>query len=1237
MKKVVRLALLLGIVLFALAGCKNTYTPPVQDGYGLVNVTVGLPESAGIPDSRTIAPDIGIFTKYVLSFEGPAVAYPPPPAPQEITGTSTSVQLIPGEWTITVTAYVGDVAAAIGSAVVNVFKDGTHPVNILLAPIENIEDGIFSYSITIPGGTSVATLNITLGGVNVDGFPINLVAGLNEDDVDLAPGQYLVFVTLTKNQKNAGGTDALHIYSEQTSELVLVYDDDAFEDPVTLGYDLSDSLTVPVRYAPVTDFLIDRAQFTGTVVWQTAAGAPAGDFFDADTVYRAVITIEAKPGFTFVGVGYDAFEYDDVTLVISPLGVLTVTFPATEEEDLGSLNISLGFNYGAVTVGGSDGVNILFWEDDPNELVLTISGYTDVSWYVDGNSIPVGTGNTVTLDATSYNVGPHSVSFVGYRDGNLYGQAVPFYVMISPIIRNTTDLSQLILEVKQELKGIVPADAGTGISSSLFWAPTPFVETVNEKIAEAEEIINLLGGFGRSLLPIDVGAVSKAFMALNASIEIVNDWKLPGGTINHYFRADPGLGQQFVPAARSTNVWSRRSSPADNRIPSNSGTFEVIPYPFADGDAGTGDLLRINYVHNGTNTFGGMSLSTALTPSVTLAAGNQLQFTLYYTRDAAGKYMRFETWAGTGTANRTQSYIRTDNLRDIYHLNPEWIGSYNGQTWFKQEFNVNIGQTGSVSSFHFELHGETSRPAESGILMLGDISVRRLDTSQAPLPMQTNNQSQSVVTPIRSKYNTENGLFPVGGITGTMSGIRTRHLSIFTGENNLKPGSIHNTGPSWLRSINNTALGSTNGNGLNEYSFPTSTYQSIRDATGDYLSHGHVMAWYNQSPSWMTRIQPATLPRGYTGDTNFYGLGNSVTESNLRTTSVEMARRVQYNHIMYTMRHFITSSTKYGSSASRGPIPFHSWDILNEEIHESRHSDIIPVNPNEWKTALKHTNWLVAMSDNLVNGEDVAEHYIYLLFKYAHMAAPNEQMIQKIEDNWDNPAVIPDWMKTDGHLDDLRDITFASTLPLFVYNDYSTNVYSKARVTYNMAKELNTRWLTDPLYDGRNLIQVMGLQGHDTLSPTLASDNQRTVAMYASLIDEGLLDLVGFSELDIKLSTAAPGGGALAPAQLNVRQSDALGYQYALLYHMFAKFAPYFSHVVHWGVQGAGWGDSYLLFDNSGNANAGYYGMMDPVKWVTGHSYLDEYFTGSDGIREWDKVQFGYEIDLCPGLGVYVH
>ncbi|NOV02362.1 endo-1,4-beta-xylanase [Paenibacillus planticolens] len=697
--------------------------------------------------------------------------------------------------------------------------------------------------------------------------------------------------------------------------------------------------------------------------------------------------------------------------------------------------------------------------------------------------------------------------------------------------------------------------------------------------------------------------------------------KIKADGSNPYFRLDPGPGKTPVKITAPTNVWTSRT-PLDNRVPADfaGGTYKMIPYPFADSQ-GKADVLQINYVHNGKTIFGGMSLQSPMSPSVDVPAGSTIEFDVYYPKSAQGKFMR---WRIRNAGSDIDTYLRE---YEYNNLNPDWIGSYNGETWLLKHTSI-TATTGTSSNFILELHGETGRPAETGILLVANIKITAPDPNGVALPNVINKENQSVVTPLKNVYNRQNGTFMVGTIgTGAVTGTRANHYEIFVDGNNLKADGTHPRGPSWLKSVTGEALsGATTTPGVGEYSFPTSSYQAIRDSgtPGQYKSHAHVLAWYNQAPAWMRQMIPATLPLGYNGTTDYYGLGNGVTTT--VKVDKEMARRVQFNHTMYVMRHFLTTDTKYGSSVSRGVIPFNSWDVLNEEVHESRHSETIPADPNSWRQTLKNTNWLSAMSDDLIGG-DISEHYIYLLFKNAHIAAPNAKMAAAYKANYAN---LPEYMKLDGHDNGGSiDAYIVNDPPKLTYNDYDISNRTKARTVYNMVRALNTAWLSDPLYDGRPLIEDIGIQGHDSIGKTLASDNQYAMALYASLIDEGLLSGIAYSELDLKMPTTTPGGGAVAPAALNVRQSDALGYQYALMYKLFNRFAPYIDHIISWGVAGSGWQGSYVLFDSQSNANAGYYGAVNPDKFVRGHSYLDDFFAG-----EYEKLQKSYAIDLGD-LGIY--
>jgi hypothetical protein len=100
---------------------------------------------------------------------------------------------------------------------------------------------------------------------------------------------------------------------------------------------LSEYVTAAVGgQTPNTDS-IDDQQYTGTVEWVKADDS--SEFtgtFEAGTKYKAKVTLTAKTGWTFTGVGADAFSYKDknTNVDLTPInaansGTVYITFPAT--------------------------------------------------------------------------------------------------------------------------------------------------------------------------------------------------------------------------------------------------------------------------------------------------------------------------------------------------------------------------------------------------------------------------------------------------------------------------------------------------------------------------------------------------------------------------------------------------------------------------------------------------------------------------------------------------------------------------------------------------------------------------------------------------------------------------------------------------------------------------------------------------------------------------------------------
>jgi GH35 family endo-1,4-beta-xylanase len=701
-----------------------------------------------------------------------------------------------------------------------------------------------------------------------------------------------------------------------------------------------------------------------------------------------------------------------------------------------------------------------------------------------------------------------------------------------------------------------------------------------------------------------------------------------------YFRNDPGNVNELLSIyefdlQNNFDTWKAWRTNDGRILPNSASNFYLTENPF-----GNDNLIALSTFFDPAvagKSFGGFGMRAHINPAVTIKEKTYIEFDFYYPKSAYGKYMRFEVWsttsggegpqanAGLSGTKRTQIYIRSSEMEDANNINlNSRCGYYHNETWFKKTFRVATPVSGIKWEYlNIDLHTETGVKLSGDLLMIGNIRISQKDPGGQNIPDVENTKSFLQVDPIKGKYNGENGYFPVGTVgTGKTEpdSLRGYHFGIFVDENNLKP-EMHFSAPKWLKDEYPDFHFKSDNENI-EWLFPTDSYMDLKNSgkNGEYKVHGHCLAWNKQSPPWMRQVIPENIvSTEWKKDGLYYSYGINVARP-FQKVKKETARRVYFNHILCVMRHFMTTDAKYGSSEERGIIPFHSFDVVNMEIHESRHSEIVQNNMNEWKTALRNLSWLMAMTDN--DYDDIRQHYIYLLFKFAHIAVPNAQMAAKYKEGFNDPNVVPEYMKRDFHDDNGSiDSYINEKPPILVYNEYEIAGYSKTKIACNMIKEINTAWKADPLYDGRNLIECMGIQGHETVGPVMASKNQFSISVFAELIDKGLLDWICYSEVDMMQPDSAPGGAANAPEILNRKQADAIGYQYALLFKLFEKYKRYIDHVIIWSPYSTSWMNSYVLFDQNQMASQAYYAIMDTDRFIKGHSYLDEYFAG-----EYDKV-----------------
>jgi len=696
-----------------------------------------------------------------------------------------------------------------------------------------------------------------------------------------------------------------------------------------------------------------------------------------------------------------------------------------------------------------------------------------------------------------------------------------------------------------------------------------------------------------------------------------------------YFRKCPGNTGELLPVydfdlQNNFNAWKLWRTNDGRILPTGASSFFLVENPF-----GKGNLIVLSTSFDpvaAKKSFGGFGIRAPINPAVSINEKTYIEFDFYYPQNAGGKYMRFEIWsttsggegiqANTGLpgTNKSQIYIRSSEMEDANNVNlNSRCGYYKNETWYNKTLRAAVPVPGGKWEYlNIDLHTESGAKLSGDLLMIGNIRIIQKDSGGNVIPAVRNTKSFLQVDPVKKKYNPGNGYFLVGTAEIEKTepdSLKGYHFGIFLDKSNLKP-EMHYTAPKWLKEKYPDFQFKTNDENI-EWLFPTNDYLDVIKSgkKSEYKLHGHCLAWNHQSPPWMEQIIPENIDTiEWNKDGLYYSYGASATGPFIKIDK-ETARRIYFNHILCVLRHFMSTDAKYGSSKERGIIPFHSFDVVNIEIHENRHREIIQKNFNEWKTAMKNLSWLFAMTDN--DYEDIKQHYIYLLFKFAHIAVPNAQMAAVYKDGYRDSNIVPEYMKMDFHDDNGSiDAYVSEKPPILVYNEYEITGFSKTRVACNMIKELNTAWLSDPLYDGRNLIECMGIQGHETVSPNMASRNQSYISSFAGLIDNDLLDWICYSEIDMRQSDSAPGGGARAPEILNQEQADTIGYQYALLFKLFEKYKNYIDHVIIWSPYGESYMNSYVLFDQNQMASQAYYAIMDPDRFIKGHSYLDKYFAG---------------------------
>lgn len=242
------------------------------------------------------------------------------------------------------------------------------------------------------------------------------------------------------------------------------------------------------------------------------------------------------------------------------------------------------------------------------------------------------------------------------------------------------------------------------------------------------------------------------------------------------------------------------------------------------------------------------------------------------------------------------------------------------------------------------------------------------------------------------------------------------------------------------------------------------------------------------------------------------------------------------------MQTFITQAITHFDSPN-----FMSWDVVNEAFDDNTAN----FNGTDWRTGLrKNSPWYIAYENGADkdNGESGAD-YIYDAFVFAHLAQAE----------------------------------IGSTAKLY-YNDYN-ETYKYEQIA-QMVEDLNAKWEQDERYDGRLLIEGIGMQSHFWIGQNPGVEEEEVVTAIERFIETGAT--IAVSELDIPY---ANNNGYHLDDERQAFQAE----QYATLFGIYKQYADHIERVTFWGNadsmswRGAG---MPLLFDNSYRPKKAFYELL---------------------------------------------
>ncbi|MCL2578057.1 MAG: endo-1,4-beta-xylanase [Defluviitaleaceae bacterium] len=153
---------------------------------------------------------------------------------------------------------------------------------------------------------------------------------------------------------------------------------------------------------------------------------------------------------------------------------------------------------------------------------------------------------------------------------------------------------------------------------------------------------------------------------------------------------------------------------------------------------------------------------------------------------------------------------------------------------------------------------------------------------------------------------------------------------------------------------------------------------------------------------------------------------------------------------------------------------------------------------------------------------------------------------------------------------------------ILYYNEYNEEFHHKCTAIPQMVNEINEMWRNHPEYDGRLLIEGIGMQGHYNHE---FIDIEKIRATIESFSKTGAK--ISVTEMDF-----THGSNKEPAAPLTAEQSKNLTEMYATLFKLYTEYSSHIERVSFWGIDDErswrSWG-SPLLFDVNSQAKEAFH------------------------------------------------